>query len=117
MSVLLYLTEGPRGGETTFFPSGETEADEEAARICVSPQLGAALCFWHGRHPMSPLHEGSPLRAECSSAKYVIRTEVMYFSEAEVVQSDNWSSTSYVNAMLHASKVWSDTANDASNAA
>ena len=100
MSVLLYLTDGHEGGETVFYPTGEA-TDEGAVRI--SPLLGAALCFYHGHHPLSPLHEGAPLKpSEGASPKYVIRTDVLFTSEPPQQNSGEWSSSSYASAMLRA---------------
>jgi hypothetical protein len=56
-----------KGGETTFFvKKGEIE---------VKPVIGAALCFYHGPHALSPEHEGS---ACLKGKKYVLRSDVMY---------------------------------------
>ena len=73
------------------------------------PRRGGALCFPHGDHPLSPLHEGAPLRpgGEGAPPKFVIRTEVLYATaEAPAQQSDAWASSNYAAAMLHASNVW-----------
>ena len=119
MSVLLYLTDGHEGGHTIFYPSGQAGAEaaaggEEAggahaAGVKVSPRRGAALIFWHGRHPLSPLHEGAPLEATASSGapstpKVVIRTDVLFATEAPQANSNAWTSSNYVAAMLHASR-------------
>jgi len=68
MSCLVYLNSGFKGGETCFFP-------RQGGTIPVAPEVGAALCFFHGEHPFSPLHEGSLLEA---GLKYVVRTDVLY---------------------------------------
>ena len=99
MSVLLYLSDGHSGGHTTFYPDGVAD-DPNARRVRVSPRRGAALVFWHGRHPLSPLHEGAPLEAEDRSAKYVIRTDVLFATDPPLVNDTEWGSSSYVNAML-----------------
>jgi hypothetical protein len=102
MTVLLYLTDGHTGGETRFHPTGVV--DEERS-IAVAPVRGAALCFWHGKHPLSPLHEGAPLLAAAPNAscdphpKLVIRTEVMYATEAAPTLSESWAPSSYARAM------------------
>ena len=126
MSVLLYLTGRHVGGHTVFYPSGqvpcgggsggggegEGSGGGGAEPVCVAPRKGAALCFWHGRHPLSPLHEGAPLEAPPDAAaggvahpKIVIRTDVLYATEPPVANSDSWESSSYAAAMLHAAKV------------
>ena len=33
------------------------------------------LAFFHGHHPLSPLHDGAPVPR---GVKYVVRTDVMY---------------------------------------
>lgn len=75
MSVLLYLNDEFSGGETVFYPSGTVD---ESSGIRVAPQRGAALCFWHGEHLLSPLHEGSALKWGGAAVKYVIRTDVLF---------------------------------------
>lgn len=55
------------GGETTFLVDG--------MRIAVKLPRGAALCFCHGEHPLSPLHEGSEVTR---GIKHVIRSDVLY---------------------------------------
>ena len=122
MSVLLYLTDGHRGGHTVFYPSGQAgegkpgEEEEDGApvvRIKVAPRKGAALVFWHGRHPLSPLHEGAPLEVSASSGttlapKVVIRIDVLFATEAPQANSNAWTSSNYVAAMLHASRLQAD---------
>ena len=56
LSFVLYLTDDFDGGETTFYiPAGG-----EYYRKFSSPAIcGSALCFFHGPHPLSPLHEVS----------------------------------------------------------
>ena len=101
MSVLLYLTGDHQGGHTIFFPSGKAD---DRARVKVSPQKGAALVFWHGRHPQSPLHEGSPLQpADGMRAKYVVRTDALFATDPPMANDMQWGSSSYVSAMLMAS--------------
>lgn len=77
MSVLLYLTGGHSGGETVFHPNGE-----DGSSVWVAPQVGASLCFWHGGHLLSPLHEGTALKPVPDASKvlpkYVIRTDVFF---------------------------------------
>jgi len=77
MSVLLYLTGDHSGGETVFYPTGEG-----GPPVRVAPQIGACLCFWHGGHLLSPLHEGTALKPAPDASnvlpKYVIRTDVFF---------------------------------------
>ena len=102
MSVLLYLTEGHEGGETIFYPSGDPMKNDSS--ISISPKRGSALCFWHGRHPLSVLHEGAPIAAgsASSSPKLVIRTDVLFATEAPMTNYGEWPSNSVAAAMLRA---------------
>jgi len=73
LTIVLYLNDDFRGGETKFYlPSGQrgqySVHDSPAKR-------GAALCFFHGNHPLSPLHEGSLVH---EGVKYIIRSDVLY---------------------------------------
>lgn len=92
MTLLLYLhpLDAYAGGETTF--QLETDVDDslqraESAegvatrRVGVRVPQGGALCFYHGEHPLSPLHEGSEVTR---GVKVVVRTDVMYRASAEV---------------------------------
>lgn len=72
LTFLIFLNDDFEGGETIFYDG----QDKPTARI-RTPR-GAVLCFPHGHHPDSPLHEGCPVLA---GVKYVIRTEVMYSSK------------------------------------
>jgi len=67
MSFIVYLNDGLEGGHTTFYMKDEI--------IKVTPKLGTALVFMHGRSSLSPLHEGSPTT---KGRKYVLRSDVMY---------------------------------------
>eukprot|EP00931_Biecheleriopsis_adriatica_P034081 TRINITY_DN19721_c1_g1_i1.p1 TRINITY_DN19721_c1_g1~~TRINITY_DN19721_c1_g1_i1.p1 ORF type:complete len:299 (+),score=70.43 TRINITY_DN19721_c1_g1_i1:63-959(+) len=72
LTFLIFLNDDFQGGDTIFL-----NADNQPATNLRTPR-GAVLCFLHGHHPDSPLHEGSPVLA---GTKYVIRTEVMYSSK------------------------------------
>mmetsp|Transcript_51130 Transcript_51130/g.164143 ORF Transcript_51130/g.164143 Transcript_51130/m.164143 type:complete len:311 (+) Transcript_51130:92-1024(+) len=74
LTCLILLTEDYEGGETRFL-SGP--GDENG--VAVRTPRGGMLCFPHGMHPDSPLHEGSLVRA---GWKYMIRTEVLYSLDA-----------------------------------
>jgi hypothetical protein len=43
--------------------------------LTVHVPKGGALCFFHGEHPLSPLHEGSLVTA---GTKTVVRSDVLY---------------------------------------
>ena len=98
MSVLLYLSDGHSGGETIFYPSGEASAEDA---VKVAPRKGSVLCFYHGHHPLSALHEGAPLAAGSHSPKYVIRTDVIYATEARF-DAGEWTSSNVARAMMAA---------------
>lgn len=68
-TLLVYLSDGFKGGQTTFFPDNKS-------KISVDPNVGQALAFWH-RGPWSPLHEGTPHHSK-GLYKYVLRSDVMY---------------------------------------
>jgi hypothetical protein len=72
-TFLVLLTDDYKGGETHFLklPGG--------ADVSVRTPMGAVLCFPHGEHPDSPLHEGMQV---LEGFKYMIRTEILYSLEA-----------------------------------
>ena len=77
----------------------------EADAVRVAPRAGTALIFWHGHHPLSPLHEGAPLLPTSSgdaSPKYVIRTDALFATPPPNECTDSWQSSSYVNALRFA---------------
>jgi hypothetical protein len=76
LSMLLYLNgreDGVRGGDTLLLDSGKLVQR-------VIPRRGRALFFRHGIHAKSVLHAGDILGP--GVAKYVVRINVMYQSEA-----------------------------------
>ena len=68
LTFLIYLNDDFEGGRTKFDLG-------RAGSLSVTPKKGAVLCFFHGHHPLSPLHEGEVVTA---GAKYVARTDVLY---------------------------------------
>ena len=73
LTLLVYLTnEGARGGggETAFYASWK-DADARDDRALLAPRAGRACLM-----PQNILHEGRKVHTQ--SAKYVLRTEVMY---------------------------------------
>jgi hypothetical protein len=72
LTFLLYLDDDYDGGETSFVVG----SGREASRIVsVAVPKGSALCFFHGEHHMSPLHEGSLVTR---GIKRIIRSDVLY---------------------------------------
>jgi hypothetical protein len=89
LTFLVYLNGGFEGGETSFFLP-ESEGDgSSSVESCddlqyihargVVPQLGSVLCFPHGAAKGSLVHEGSAVR---EGVKYIIRTDVLYMTDA-----------------------------------
>lgn len=77
LTFLIYLNDEFEGGETTFFQPAPQEGYLEA--YGVKPRAGSALVFPHGDVEGALLHEGSGVtRSESGSAKYIIRTDVLY---------------------------------------
>mmetsp|Transcript_2378 Transcript_2378/g.4003 ORF Transcript_2378/g.4003 Transcript_2378/m.4003 type:complete len:322 (-) Transcript_2378:82-1047(-) len=72
LTVLFYLNAAYEGGETSFFVplTGPTpECGVQHGRLqSVRIHLGGALCFFHGDHELSPLHEGSVLKCRRTQA-------------------------------------------------
>jgi len=52
--------------------------------VSVTAKRGAALLFWHGQHPGSPVHEGEMLRGG-RGVKHIIRTDVLYLMRPRVL--------------------------------
>ena len=68
-SMLIYLNDGFKGGETSFDDSCSQESFDD---FNVIPSAGLALLFEHPVH-----HKGEPV---AEGRKYVLRTDVMYSS-------------------------------------
>jgi len=87
LTFLIYLNDDFEGGATTFFLSEDTQCDvtggsrggsgggRKKVSRGVKVAQGSVLCFFHGQHPLSPLHEGSLVT---SGTKYVARSDVLY---------------------------------------
>jgi len=72
LTFLLYLDADYEGGETTFFQQTAAGAGELHS---VSVPQGSVLCFFHGDHELSPLHEGSLVTR---GVKHIVRSDVLY---------------------------------------
>lgn len=68
LTWVAYLNDDFRGGATRFLLPGGARGEVPARR-------GAVLCFFHGEHPLSPVHEGSHVS---EGTKYIIRSDVLY---------------------------------------
>jgi predicted 2-oxoglutarate/Fe(II)-dependent dioxygenase YbiX len=80
MSVLLFLSDDFRGGETQFWVNKNDTSlparnPDEAEWIDVSTPAGGALCFPHGPHPLHCVHSSDEVS---SGAKYIIRTDLLF---------------------------------------
>ncbi|KAH6666818.1 hypothetical protein B0J14DRAFT_548937 [Halenospora varia] len=76
-TFLVYLNDEFEAGETTFFLPSAKEGVLNA--YPVKPIQGSVAMFPHGETEGSLLHEGTGVRkGEKPSAKYVIRTDVLY---------------------------------------
>lgn len=76
-TFLIYLNDEFEGGETTFFLPSVREGSMNA--YSVKPIQGSIIMFPHGETEGSLLHEGTGVRKDDKpSAKYVIRTDVLY---------------------------------------
>ena len=71
LTFLLYLDDDYDGGETSFLV-GEGASTRV---VSVAVPKGWALCFFHGEHESSPLHEGSLVTR---GVKRVLRSDVLY---------------------------------------
>jgi predicted 2-oxoglutarate/Fe(II)-dependent dioxygenase YbiX len=76
-TLMFYLNEGFKGGDTTFSDWGSPLVFDDFA---ITPQSGKALLFFH---PIS--HKGEPVM---SGEKFVLRTDVMYAAKAG--KQDPW---------------------------
>ena len=76
-TFLIYLNDEFKAGETTFFLPSAREGTMNAYPI--KPIQGSVAMFPHGETEGSLLHEGTGVRKGSKpSAKYVIRTDVLY---------------------------------------
>jgi prolyl 4-hydroxylase len=78
LTFILYLNEGFKGGQTTFFPK---HLEDRSNSVRVNPVKGSALLFFHTGY-LSPLHEGSP-HSSAGKQKYVLRSDIMYYHDIE----------------------------------
>mmetsp|Transcript_39663 Transcript_39663/g.98879 ORF Transcript_39663/g.98879 Transcript_39663/m.98879 type:complete len:286 (-) Transcript_39663:131-988(-) len=84
LTFLIYLDDDYDGGETTFFVP---ESRSSGQLHSVSVPQGSVLCFWHGEHELSLLHEGSLVTR---GVKRIVRSDVLYMLHptAEAIKSE-----------------------------
>lgn len=78
LTFLIYLDQygdDYEGGETTFWVPREPIARGAGDLVSVRVPVGGVLCFFHGEHPLSPLHEGSLVTR---GTKHIVRSDVLY---------------------------------------
>ena len=85
-TFLIYLNDDFDGGATTFPVEHPNKLAGEPSSFEVQPREGSVLCFYHGHHPLSRLHEGSVVH---SGTKYVARTDVLYELPLELQQQQH----------------------------
>mmetsp|Transcript_9251 Transcript_9251/g.16667 ORF Transcript_9251/g.16667 Transcript_9251/m.16667 type:complete len:253 (-) Transcript_9251:58-816(-) len=71
LTWVLYLNDDFKGGSTRFFLDGSKTQDVPEAPA----RKGSVLCFYHGHHPLSHVHEGGKVH---EGTKYIIRSDVLY---------------------------------------
>eukprot|EP00931_Biecheleriopsis_adriatica_P046880 TRINITY_DN26971_c0_g1_i1.p1 TRINITY_DN26971_c0_g1~~TRINITY_DN26971_c0_g1_i1.p1 ORF type:complete len:343 (+),score=38.07 TRINITY_DN26971_c0_g1_i1:169-1197(+) len=72
LTWVLYLNDDFAGGQTRFFKRSRGQLQHVGD---VAAKQGSVLCFWHGEHPQSPLHEGALVTR---GTKYIVRSDVLY---------------------------------------
>jgi len=76
LTFLIYLDGDYEGGETTFFVNQPPPAPRNQGElVSVRVPRGSVLCFFHGEHPLSLLHEGSLVKR---GVKRIVRSDVLY---------------------------------------
>lgn len=76
-TFLIYLNDEFDAGETTYFLPSAKEGSMNA--YSIKPIQGSVAMFPHGETEGSLLHEGTGVkRSSNATAKYVIRTDVLY---------------------------------------
>ncbi len=80
LSLLLFLTENYTGGATRFYISKSDSSrparhPDDANIIDVRTQIGGALCFPHGMHPLQCMHGSEEITM---GTKYIIRSDILF---------------------------------------
>jgi len=79
MTLLMFLNQGVHGGEVCFWLPSEDARDLRP--VLVPPEQGSALCFFHGEHPLSLIHEDLPVRG---GVRHVLKCDVLFARHPEV---------------------------------
>ena len=74
LTFLIYLDGEYDGGETTFFVPSHFDP-RSGTLVSVAVPKGSVLCFFHGDHEHSLLHEGSLVT---KGVKRIVRSDVLY---------------------------------------
>ena len=73
------------GGETTFFVPSPNDPST-GGLVSVAVPKGSVLCFYHGEHEHSLLHEGSLVT---SGLKRIVRSDVLYSLPGRAAPDDD----------------------------
>jgi len=76
LTFLIYLDADYDGGETSFFVPTAGSRGREGELVSVRVPQGSVLCFFHGEHELSLLHEGSLVTR---GLKRIVRSDVLYY--------------------------------------
>lgn len=94
-TCVIYLNDDLEGGQTRFYIPGEGDGSGELAKINgrlhrvedVNPKQGAAICFFHGDHQWSHLHEAALVT---NGTKYALRTDILYKLSGSPSGQEGW---------------------------
>ena len=80
LTIVFYLNEDFKGGETTFFPGGRRHLLEEATvqEVRIVPKIGLVSVFFQNGK-LNHRHEGSPV---IEGFKYIIRSDIAYIKSS-----------------------------------
>ncbi|KAL9658607.1 hypothetical protein ABK040_006144 [Willaertia magna] len=83
LTIIYYLNDNFKGGETTFFPGNKRYANEEEGtmkEVKIKPKTGMASVFFQNGK-LNHRHEGSPV---IEGVKYIIRSDIVYVRKDKV---------------------------------
>ena len=87
LTIIFYLNEDFKGGETTFFPGGKRhllEASNTTKEVRIVPKTGLVSVFFQNGK-LNHRHEGSPVE---EGFKYIIRSDIAYIKSSWLEQKD-----------------------------